>query len=240
MLRSLQIRTSHQITLMNEEISVTIKNNTPLVQPVTLFTEIFNIPSNIVGSTYTWDISGESYFYGIVPPTINVQYDTVPITGLTPYTTATLPTNDIAGVVSALNSLNIGTFASSGNVIYVSSSIYFFGNLILSPSFYTQVVSSIPNGLPAIEIFRNAVSIQTVASGISTVATTSLGSAGDTIVVNYSSGVTATNWNITIDWYQPNNVITNIYTDFGVGANFDNHTFFYPAQGNIVISFLIT
>lgn len=237
---SLQIRTSPQITLMNEEISVTITNNTPLVQPVTLFTEIFAIPSNISGRTYNWDISGESYFYGIVTPTINIQYDTVPVTGLTPYTSANLTTNDINGVISALNSLNIGTFASAGNVIYVSSSIYYFGNLAISPSFYTQVVSSIPNAQPAIDIWVNGSSVQTIPSGISTVATTSLGSSGDNIQVFYTSGVTATNWQITIDWYQANNVITNLYTDFGVGANSDSHIFFYPAQGNVVISYLVT
>lgn len=226
---------------MNEEISVTIKNNTSVAQPVTLFTEFFAIPANISGTTYSWDISGESFFYGLVTPTVNIQYDTVPVTNLTPYTSLNLLSNTVAGVVAALNTLNIGTFYSVGNTIYVASSVYYFGGLILSPTFYTQITSAIPNGLtPAIDIWVNGSSVQTVPSGTSTIVTNPFGAAGDTIQVFYTAGVTATNWQITIDWYQPNNVISNLYTDAGVGANSDSHIFIYPPNGSVVITYTVT
>lgn len=232
---------------MNEEISVTLRNNTNQIQPVTLFTEIFAIPSNITGGQtqiYNWDISSESFAYFTSPQGLSIQIDTVPINNSSPVYSAALSTLDVSGVVSALNTLGFGTFTSFGNIISITSNgTYYYGQLQLSPPFVFQVTSNTPAvGLPpALEVLLNGNSIFVAANGISTSGSSFSGSAGDSVVVNYRAGAGATNWVLLIENYLPTPLPpVNIYNIGGSSAIIGTFSFTYPSQGNVLISLSIT
>jgi len=227
---------------MNEEISVTLRNNTNQIQPVNLFTEIFAIPSNITGGAtniYSWDLSTESFNTYFNSTFANIQYSTSPITNLTPSTsTGILPTNDINGLVTELNLLGVGTFTSVGNIISVTSSTYFFGTLSVSAEIYSSVSSTTPSVQPALEIFVNGTLFLSVLSGISSNNVLSGGiNAGDTILVNYNVGAGAITWLIIIENYiPPYPTFINLLNQTGAGAFSGSFTFTYPSSGNISIT----
>lgn len=230
---------------MNEEISVTIRNNTSQVQPVTLFTEQFAIPSNLTGGQtqiYSWDLSNESFFYSFDSPIAQIQIDTSPINGLTPYTfTGALPTNDISGLVAALNLLGLGTFTNVGSILTVTSSIYFYGSLLLTQDIYQSVTSSTANVQPALQLIVNGTLTTTIPSGVNVNIPTSGISSNDIIQVLYNVGAGAISWVIQIENYLPPPALPiNIFNQTGVGAFSGSYTFSYPNSGNIQITLNIT
>lgn len=231
---------------MNEEISVTLRNNTNQIQPVSLFTEIFAIPSNMTGGStniYSWNLSSESFAYFFSSTTVQIQVDTVPITNTSPYYVATLGTTNVFGVVSALNTLGFDTFSNIGNIINVTSSgTYYYGQLRLSPPFLCQVTSNTPAiGLPnALQVSVNGTSIISVANGISQNVSSFIGNAGDNVTVQYRAGVGALTWSISITNYTAPLVFSTIFTNNGIGATIQSYSFTYPQQGNILIILGIT
>lgn len=111
-----------------DTISIRVTNNTSLLQNV-----------NILGGTsdpsavppyflYQWDLTNESYF-GSVSATI-VVWNTSNPTPIS-YTVNVLGYN-IQAVAFALNTLNLGNFQVSGNIIYVSNDYYIYGTLTIS------------------------------------------------------------------------------------------------------------
>jgi len=233
---------------MNEEISVTLNNNTNQVQPITLFTEIFNIPDNI-NSYGFWDVSEDSFEWGAATATAKIQIDTTPISFATPYVvTGALLTNDANGLVTALNALGQGIFSNNNNVISVVQQTnnlgqpFFYGTLLVSPTFSITVTSSVPNGIiPAIQLNIGVViNAFSIASGITTTQTPSYQNIeGEPITVLYSAGAGATSWAIIIQWYQANGVVTPLFINTGLGAVSSSYFFNYPQTGNIVINFSI-
>ena len=117
---------------IKDTISVRVRNNTAFVQNVNLLggtADPLGVPPHIL---YQWDLSSETYF-GSVTATIIISTTANP----TPVT-YTVPVNgyNIQAVAFALNSLNLGTFQVSGNIIYVSNDFYIYGALtILSTAF---------------------------------------------------------------------------------------------------------
>lgn len=111
-----------------DTISIKVTNNTSLLQNV-----------NILGGTsdpsavppyflYQWDLTNESYF-GSITATI-VVWNTSNPTPIS-YTVNVLGYN-IQAVAFALNTLNLGNFQVSGNIIYVSNDYYIYGTLTIS------------------------------------------------------------------------------------------------------------
>jgi len=117
---------------IKDTISVRVRNNTAFAQNVNLLggtADPLGVPPHIL---YQWDLSTENYF-GSVTATIVISTTANP----TPVT-YTVPVDgyNIQAVVFALNSLNLGTFQVSGNIIYVSNDFYIYGALtILSTAF---------------------------------------------------------------------------------------------------------
>lgn len=98
--------------------------------PVNLFTNNPALSGNINAPLYKWTITGQSF----------VQLTTIQIDVQAPGTpgfatlTASVPSSDTAGIVMALNSLNVGTFYATvdgvGNIfINANSSFYTYNNL---------------------------------------------------------------------------------------------------------------
>jgi len=117
---------------IKDTINVRVQNNTAFVQSVNLLggtSDPLGVPPHLL---YQWDLSTETYF-GSVSATIVISSTanptpviyTVPVDGY-----------NIEAVVFALNSLNLGAFQVSGNIIYVSNDFYIYGALtILSTAF---------------------------------------------------------------------------------------------------------
>lgn len=223
---------------MNEEISVTLTNNTNQVQPVSLFTEAFAIPTNLSSYGF-WDVSGESFFWGTAPQIATININNVLIN------TTTLPTPDADGLVVALNLLGQGVFTNTNNIISVipPSNSFTYTNLTITPSFTISVFSNVPNFFNAIDVFINLGLVISVPSGVTTT-TNPFYSANlvvnKNILVQYSAGVTATSWGIFINWYQTNGITTNLFTNNGSGVINSGFNFIYPSTGNIGITLIIT
>lgn len=109
-------------------INLKVTNNTSFSQAVSLFGIVPNQNSaNNSNIMYSFDMSAINY-NGINPAIITYTsiYSGTPTT-----VQATVLTQSIAGVVEALNTLNIGLFNFSGTTIYVSSNTYSYSNLIV-------------------------------------------------------------------------------------------------------------
>jgi surface protein len=113
--------------LRKETISLNVKNNTNLPQLANMLggtQDPLGVSPHIL---YQWDLTGESY-YGSVTVTIVISSTSNP----TPVA-YTVPVNgyNINAVLVALNSLGLGIFQVSGNIIYVSNDFYIYGALTL-------------------------------------------------------------------------------------------------------------
>ena len=111
-----------------DTISVNVKNNTNLPQKVNLLggtQDPLGVPPHLL---YQWDLSTETYF-GSVTASILISSTANPIPVL--YTVAVNGYN-IQAVTFALNSLNLGLFQISGNIIYVSNDFYIYGALTVN------------------------------------------------------------------------------------------------------------
>ena len=117
---------------IKDTINLRVVNNTTVPQNVNMLGGNGD-PSAIAPHLfYEWDLSSESYF-GSVTATIVISSTANP----TPVT-YTVPVNgyNIQAVAFALNTLNLGVFQVSGNLIYVSNDFYIYGDLtILSTAF---------------------------------------------------------------------------------------------------------
>jgi len=234
---------------MNEEISVTLNNNTNEIQLVTLFTEPFAIPNNI-NSYGFWDVSQESFFYTIpstpppvIIPNVKIKISTTPITNATPFTIVPIPETNVEGVVLALNSIGQGIFSNNNNIISVATqNNLFYGDLRLSPDFVFNITSNVPNGLiPAISLSIGIVpNVFSIASGITTNQTYDNPIViGQTATIGYSSGGGALFWGITITLYQADGSATILFTNNGIGATGGSFSFTYPQNGNIGVTLSI-
>ncbi len=117
---------------INDNINVGVKNNTAFIQNVNLLggtADPLGVPPHLL---YQWDLSAETYF-GTVTVDIVISSTANP----TPVT-YTVPVDgyNIQAVAFSLNTLNLGNFQVSGNIIYVSNDFYIYGALtVLSTAF---------------------------------------------------------------------------------------------------------
>jgi surface protein len=112
---------------IKDTINLRVSNNTAFSQSVNLLggtSDPLGVPPHLL---YQWDLSTETYF-GTVTADIVISSTANP----TPVT-YTVPVDgyNIEAVAFALNSLNLGIFQVSGNIIYVSNDFYIYGNLII-------------------------------------------------------------------------------------------------------------
>jgi surface protein len=115
---------------VKQNINLKLQNNTALPQDINIFGNIPNINSaNNLNTVYQWDLSAQNYVVS-TSVTISVSSTSNP----TPITySAVLVDNNIEGVAFALNTLNLGVFQVSGNIIYVLNDFYIYGNLAILP-----------------------------------------------------------------------------------------------------------
>lgn len=114
----------------DNSINLKIKNNTSLTQVINILgitTPYFY--ANVSDTIYEWDLSTEDF---LAVTNVLISYNLVapPFSLFLP--NATFTNYSIQGVVDTLNSFGIGLFNYSGTTIYVSSSIYNFGKLVIS------------------------------------------------------------------------------------------------------------
>lgn len=128
---------------MTTAINIKIRNNTSFEQSVSLLGAIPNPNSaNNINNLYQFNLTGQSYV-GII--SVSITY--APTSTLF-YTTATVPVTNqsIQGVVDALNTLNIGIFTLSGNIISVASNIYIYQNITFGLPFVSTWDTTITSG----------------------------------------------------------------------------------------------
>ena len=110
---------------IKDTISVRVRNNTAFAQNVNLLggtSDPLGVPPSLL---YQWDLSSEVYF-GSVTASIVISNTSNP----TPVTyTVQVNGYNIQSVVIALNTLNLGFFQYSGDIIYVSNDFYIYGVL---------------------------------------------------------------------------------------------------------------
>jgi surface protein len=117
---------------LKSQISLRITNNTSFNQFVDILSVIPNpLSANESNGLYNFNMSSVS-FSGINSVSITYTSTSNP----TPVTsTASVTTQNIQGVVDALNTLGIGIFNYSGTTIYVSSSIFIYSNITIGLPF---------------------------------------------------------------------------------------------------------
>lgn len=120
---------------IKDTINIRVRNNTTLPQNVNLLggtSDPLAVPPSLL---YQWDLSAENYF-GSVTATIVVSSTL----NLTPVTyTVQVNGYNIESVVLALNTLNLGVFQYSGDIVYVANDFYIYGALsILSTAFISS------------------------------------------------------------------------------------------------------
>lgn len=117
---------------LKSQINLKVVNNTPFSQFVDILSVVPNPNSaNESNGLYNFNMSSVS-FSGVV--SVNITYTTT--SNPTPVTlTAPVSTQNIQGVVDALNTLGIGIFNYSGTTIYVPSSIYIYSNITIGLPF---------------------------------------------------------------------------------------------------------
>lgn len=128
---------------LKSQINLKVVNNTPYSQVVDILSVLPNPNSaNESNGLYTFDMSSVS-FSGVI--SVNITYTTT--SNPTPVTlTAPVSTQNIQGVVDALNTLGIGIFNYSGTTIYVPSSIYTYSNITIGLPFVSTWNTSNTSG----------------------------------------------------------------------------------------------
>ena len=111
------------------EISLKVKNNTNLPQPVVMFNSLPNVnASNNNHTLYEFDLSAET-FVGIT--TVQLAYTVIP-NPTTLFLISPLTSLTISGVVDVLNSFGLVLFQYSGTTIYAYTDIYNLMNIVTS------------------------------------------------------------------------------------------------------------
>jgi streptogramin lyase len=129
---------------ISSEINIKVVNNTSLPQPVSILGVVPN--SNSASNNnmlYEYNFSGQSYV-GVTSITAYISITSNP--SIIPYSASVLSQN-IQGVVNALNSLNQGLFSYSGTTIYVSSNYYIYDNISFSGSSVFGTTGGTPIGI---------------------------------------------------------------------------------------------
>jgi surface protein len=127
-----------------DSIKLRIINNTSTPQGVSLFGVIRNPNSaNYINNLYQFDLTGQS-FVGIV--SVSITYAP---TNTMVYTTTSVSVTlqSIQGVVNALNTLGIGVFSYSGNIISVASNLYVYQNITFGLPFVSTWDTTITSGI---------------------------------------------------------------------------------------------
>jgi hypothetical protein len=108
---------------LESQINLKIVNNTSLEQQVDIL-GIINSPnaSNNLNNTFEWDFTGQT-----LGTTAQISYTIPPSTS--DILATFYPTPTIQGYVDALNTLGLGIFYLSGNIIYVNSNTYSFNRI---------------------------------------------------------------------------------------------------------------
>lgn len=114
---------------MKDSINLKIKNNTSLPQEINILgiTTPYQF-ANVSNTIYEYNLSAEDF---LAVTTVELQYEVLATT-LIYLPTTNLLTNNIQGVVDALNTFNVGLFSYLGNVVYVSSSIYAYYKITIA------------------------------------------------------------------------------------------------------------
>jgi surface protein len=119
---------------IKETINIRVSNNTSFTQNVNLLggtADPLGVPPHLL---YQWDLSSETYF-GSVTASIVISNTSNP----TPVTyTVQVDGYNIQAVAFALNSLNMGVFQISGNIIYVSNDYYIYGALEVTSNLFVS------------------------------------------------------------------------------------------------------
>jgi hypothetical protein len=119
---------------MKSSINIGVRNNTSLPQNVNLLggtSDPLAIPPSLL---YQWDLSSEVYFGSVTASiVISNTSNTTPVT----YTVQVNGYN-IQSVVTALNTLNMGVFQYSGDIIYVSNDFYIYGVLQVGSNIFVS------------------------------------------------------------------------------------------------------
>jgi hypothetical protein len=111
---------------IESQINLRVVNNTALPQPVSILGIVPN--SNTANNNnllYEYDLTGQS-FVGVTSVSIIISNTSNPSAIVY---TAPVTSQNISGLVTALNTLNQGLFAYSGATIYVSSNFYIYQKL---------------------------------------------------------------------------------------------------------------
>lgn len=196
--------------MSSEQISVKIQNNTSCYQPITLFGNSFDVPSNIntptvASRTFSYDIASEGYYFGTgVTQQVQIQVDSVPITSGTPFSCASLASQDVSGVVNSINSLGGATFNNpSGSVVEGTSPTLYYGDLRIAPKINALVTSTVSNVYNAVEVTINSDIVLSVPNncGVNVTAISFDGLVGETMNVQFSSDAAAAAYIFAIDFY---------------------------------------
>jgi hypothetical protein len=128
---------------IKDTLNVRVRNNTAFAQNVNLLggtADPLGVPPHLL---YQWDLSTETYF-GSVTAEIVISSTANP----TPVTyTVQVNGYNIEAVAFALNTLNLGIFQVSGNIIYVSNDFYIYGALTVnSVAFATTWDTTLTSG----------------------------------------------------------------------------------------------
>jgi len=148
---------------IKDTINVRVRNNTAFTQNVNLLggtADPLGVPPSLL---YQWDLSNET-FSGTLTAKIIISNTSNP----TPVTyTVQVSQLNVSGVAYALNTLNLGVFQLSGNIIYVSNDYYIYGALSVSgvsilgttdSSPYSIVLDTLGNVFTANPPFQNNIS----------------------------------------------------------------------------------
>jgi streptogramin lyase len=128
---------------IKDTINVRVRNNTAFTQNVNLLggtADPLGVPPSLL---YQWDLSNET-FSGTLTAKIIISNTSNP----TPVTyTVQVTQLNVSGVAYALNTLNLGVFQVSGNIIYVSNDYYIYGALSVSGVTILGTTGIFPNGI---------------------------------------------------------------------------------------------
>lgn len=129
---------------MSKAITIAIKNNTTIVQPVQLGITP-NVFSGINATTqYRWDVTSQS-FSNLLNVLITYTYNGVSTTLIAP-----IIDQSLNGVITALNSLNVGVFwartISGSTYIQTYNDFVVYENLVINPAFDIEMSTTVSAG----------------------------------------------------------------------------------------------
>jgi streptogramin lyase len=122
---------------LSSEINLSLVNNTTLAQTINIMGSV--TPQGFANNSndlYEYDLSSDS-FTNLSSVTILIA--TSPDPTFVAYT-APVQSDNVEGIVYALNTLNKGIFQNSGDIVYVSGSDYSYSNLVVNSSTSSSII----------------------------------------------------------------------------------------------------